>query len=54
MKTIYKSEFKMSIKTLLLWTLGVASMSFLCIIMYADMKDDIVGMAGQFSSMECS
>lgn len=51
MKTIYKNEIKMSIKTLLLWTLSVAALSFLCIIMYADMKDDIAGMAEQFSSM---
>ena len=51
MKTLYKSELKMSVKTMLLWTLGVASMSFLCIIMYADMKDDIAGMAEQFSKM---
>jgi len=51
MITLFKNEFKMSLKTLLLWSFSVAALSFLCIIMYADMKDDIAGMAEQFSSM---
>ncbi len=51
MSTIYKHEMKALYKTLLIWTLAVGGMCFVCILLFNSMKDEMEGMAESFSQM---
>ncbi len=51
MSTIYKHEMKILYKTLLIWTLAVGGMCFVCILLFNSMKDEMEGMAESFSQM---
>ncbi len=51
MSTIYKHEMKILYKTLLIWTLAVGGMCFVCILLFNSMKEEMEGMAESFSQM---
>ncbi len=51
MSTIYKHEMKILYKTLLIWTLAVGGMCFICILLFNSMKEEMEGMAESFSQM---
>lgn len=51
MSTIYKHEMKILYKTLLIWTLTVGGMCFVCILLFNSMKEEMEGMAESFSQM---
>ncbi len=51
MSTIYKHEMKLLYKTLLIWTLAVGGMCFVCILLFNSMKEEMEGMAESFSRM---
>lgn len=51
MSTIYKHEMKLLFKTLLIWTLAVGGMCFVCILLFNSMKGEMEGMAESFSQM---
>ncbi len=51
MSTIYKHEMKSLYKTLLIWTLAVGGMCFVCILLFNSMKEEMAGMAESFSQM---
>lgn len=51
MSTLYKHEMKLLYKTLLIWTLAVGGMCFICILLFNSMKEEMEGMAESFSQM---
>ncbi len=51
MKTIYKHEIKMNIKSLLIWSLRVGCMGLLCAVIYSSVESDITRIADSFSEM---
>lgn len=51
MSTIYKHEMKSLYKTLLIWTLAVGGLCFVCILLFNSMKEEMAGMAESFSQM---
>ena len=51
MSIIYKHEMKILYKTLLIWTLAVGGMCFVCILLFNSMKEEMEGMAESFSQM---
>lgn len=51
MSTIYKHEMKILYKKLLIWTLTVGGMCFVCILLFNSMKEEMEGMAESFSQM---
>lgn len=51
MSTIYKHEMKSLYKILLIWTLAVGGMCFVCILLFDSMKEEMAGMAESFSQM---
>ncbi|MGN0389650.1 MAG: ABC transporter permease subunit [Wujia sp.] len=51
MLTIYKQELKTYIKSLLIWTIAVGGMSFMCILLFSSLKDSMEGMAETYASM---
>ncbi len=51
MPTIFKHEMKLLYKTLLIWTLAVGGMCFVCILLFNSMKEEMSGMAESFSQM---
>ena len=48
---IYKHEMKQNSKTLLIWSLSVSLMSFICLLMFTEMKSMVTEMDDMFSSM---
>lgn len=48
---IYKHEMKQNNKTLWIWTLSVGLMSFICLLMFTQMKSMVTEMDDMFSSM---
>ena len=44
-------EFKLNIKNLLIWSLSVGILGFICTLMYQSMEGDMMDMADQFSKM---
>lgn len=48
---VYKQEMKQNNKTLLIWTLAVSLMSFICLLMFSEMKDMVGEMDEMFASM---
>ena len=51
MFTLYKHEMKIHIKNLLIWTLGVGGMCFVCILLFSSVKEGMSDMAESFASM---
>lgn len=51
MLTIYKQEMKSLFKTLLIWTLAIGGMCFVCILLFNSLKEEMTGMAESFSQM---
>lgn len=51
MFTVYKHEMRSLYKTLLIWTLSVGGMCFICILLFNSMKEEMTGMAESFSQM---
>lgn len=48
---VYKQEMKQNKKTLLIWTLSVSLMSFICLLMFSEMKSMVGEMDEMFASM---
>lgn len=51
MLTIYKHEMRLYIKSLLIWTISVGGMSFLCILLFSSLEESMAGMAETYASM---
>lgn len=51
MLTIYKHELRYYIKSLIIWTLSVGGLSFMCILLFSSMKESMEGMAESYASM---
>lgn len=51
MLTIYKQELKMYVKSLLVWSIAVGGMCFMCILLFSSLKDSMAGMAETYASM---
>ncbi|MBR5421223.1 MAG: ABC transporter permease subunit [Lachnospiraceae bacterium] len=51
MLSICRHEWKLGLKSLLIWSLSVGGMGFLCILMYTSMEGDMAAMADTFSNM---
>lgn len=51
MLSIFKHEFKLGFKSLLIWTLSVGLMGLACILLYKNMEGEVQDMADMFSSM---
>lgn len=51
MMTIYKKEMRQSFKTLVIWTLSVAFMVLICIVMYPEMKSQMDSVNDMFANM---
>lgn len=51
MFTVFKYEWKASLKNLLIWSLSVGIMGMICIILYQSMEETMGEMANSFSSM---
>ncbi len=49
--TIFKHEFKMNLKSLLIWTLSIGLMSCLLLLLYPSLKTTINEMSSDFSNM---
>ncbi len=51
MTAILRHEFRLNLKSLLIWALSVGGMGFLCILMYTSMEGEVADMADMFSNM---
>ena len=51
MKHILLREFKLNLKTFLIWSLSVGIMGLVCILLYQSMEGDMKDMADMFSNM---
>lgn len=51
MRSIIKQEFKLNLKSLLIWALTVGDLGYICILMYTSMEGDVMEMADTFSEM---
>lgn len=51
MRAIIVQEFKLNLKSLLIWALTVGGLGFICILMYTSMEGDVMEMADSFSEM---
>ena len=51
MYTLFKTECKTQIKSLLIWAAVVGGMGLVCILLYQSMEDSMTGMAENFASM---
>lgn len=51
MSTIYRHEMKLLYKTLLIWTMAVGGLCFVCILLFNSMKSEMEGMADSFAQM---
>lgn len=49
--TIFKHEFKMNIKSLLIWSLSIGIMSFLFILLYPNLESTLKEMSANYSDM---
>ncbi|WP_167957598.1 ABC transporter permease subunit [Anaerosporobacter faecicola] len=49
--TVFKQEMKQNKKTLIIWTASVSLMSFICLMMFSEMKGMVSEMDEMFSSM---
>lgn len=49
--TLYKHEMKMSLKSLLIWTLCVGGLCFGCILLYTSLEDSLQDIAEAYSNM---
>lgn len=48
---VYRQEMKQNKKTLLIWTLAVSSISFICLLLFSEMKSMVGEMDEMFASM---
>ncbi len=51
MSAIFKQELKLNLKSILIWTLTVGGLGFICILMYTSMEGEVMEMADSFSQM---
>lgn len=51
MMTIYIKELKQSIKPFLIWTISIAAMILICILIFPEMKNEMDSMSNLFSNM---
>lgn len=51
MRAIIGQEFRLNLKSLLIWALTVGGLGFICIMMYTSMEGDVMEMADSFSQM---
>ena len=51
MFAIIKQEFRLNLKSLLIWSLTVGGLGLICVLMYTSMEGDVADMADTFSQM---
>ncbi len=51
MLTFFRHEWKLSVKTLLIWALSVGGMGLMCLLLYKSMESSMADMAESFASM---
>jgi len=51
MIAVFKHELKLNLKSLLIWSLSVGGMGFVCILMYTSMEGEMANMADTFSNL---
>jgi len=51
MLSIFKHELKLNLKSLLIWSLSVGGLGFVCLLMYTSMEGEMMDMADTFSNM---
>ncbi|MCR4748246.1 MAG: ABC transporter permease [Lachnospiraceae bacterium] len=51
MLSICKHELKLNLKSLLIWSLSVGGLGFICLLMYTSMDGEMMDMADTFSNM---